>query len=206
MQLIKNNFLNFIVLILVLVILLQRCGGGGNTPPEKPTITRDTVWVHKDSVVYSKPQIIKTIPINIYTDTTLIKYLPDSNYTDLLKQYQVVVYELLNKNVYFDSLKIDSLGYVKVMDTLSKNLIIGRSYKYDLKYPIVKETITVPAKKVNQVYVGGGLFGTQTTPIQNIHLGLLFKSKKDHIVAPSVGVNKNLEIQYGIQSYWKIKL
>lgn len=204
MQLIKNNFLNLIVLILVVVILLQKCGN--NAPSEKPTITRDTVWVHKDSVVYSKPQIIKTIPVNIYTDTTLIKYLPDSNYTDLLKQYQSVVYELLNKNVYLDSLKIDSLGYVKVLDTLSKNLIIGRSYKYDLKYPIVKETITVPAKKVNQVYVGGGLFGTRLTPIQTIHLGLLFKSKKDGVVIPSVGVDKNLEIQYGIQSYWKIKL
>lgn len=204
MQLIKNNFLNLIVLILVVVILLQKCGN--NAPSEKPTITRDTVWVHKDSVVYSKPQIIKTIPVNIYTDTTLIKYLPDSNYTDLLKQYQSVVYELLNKNVYLDSLKIDSLGYVKVLDTLSKNLIIGRSYKYDLKYPIVKETITLPAKKVNQVYVGGGLFGTRLTPIQTIHLGLLFKSKKDGVVIPSVGVDKNLEIQYGIQSYWKIKL
>lgn len=204
MQLIKNNFLNLIVLILVVVILLQKCGN--NAPSEKPAITRDTVWVHKDSVVYSKPQIIKTIPVNIYTDTTLIKYLPDSNYTDLLKQYQSVVYELLNKNVYLDSLKIDSLGYVKVLDTLSKNLIIGRSYKYDLKYPIVKETITLPAKKVNQVYVGGGLFGTRLTPIQTIHLGLLFKSKKDGVVIPSVGVDKNLEIQYGIQSYWKIKL
>lgn len=204
MQLIKNNFLNLIVLILVVVILLQKCGN--NTPSEKPTVTRDTVWVHKDSVVYSKPQIIKTIPINLYHDTTIREYLPDTSYADLLKQYQNVVYQLLNQNIYADSLKIDSVGYVKLIDTVSKNLITGRSYKYDLKYPIVKETITVPAKKVNQVYVGGGLFGTRLTPIQTIHLGLLFKSKKDGVVIPSVGVDKNLEIQYGIQSYWKIKL
>lgn len=205
MQLIKNNFLNLVVLILVTIILLQKCGGNG-TPPEKPTITRDTVWIHKDSTVYSKPQIIKTIPVNIYSDTTLIKYLPDSNYADLLKQYQEVVFELLNRNIYLDSLKIDSIGYVRVEDTVSKNMIAGRSYKYNLKYPIIKETITLPTKKKNQLYIGGGIEASMTPKIDQINAGLMLKTKKDGVVAGLIGINTDGNLRMGIQSFWKIKL
>jgi len=207
-MLLKNNLkiTDLIIIVLLVIIFLQRCGGGHSSTLDIPIIKRDTMWIIKDSTVYSKPQLIKTIPVDVSRDTIIREYLPDTTYEGLLKDYQAVVFELLNKNIYQDSLKIDSIGYVKVVDTVSKNSIVGRSYNYNLKYPIIKETIIQPAKKTNQLYIGGMLFGSPEEPISSVNTGLLFKNKKDQIFGGSVGLNRQGELQYGIQSFWKIKL
>ena len=202
MQTIKNNFLNLIVLILVVILLLQRCSETTNVP--KVSIIRDTTWVVKDSLITSKPQIIKTISI-ASSDTIINHYIPDTNYAKLVIQYQDVVNQLLAKNIQQDSVLIDdTLGYVKILDTVQKNIITGRSILYNVKYPIVKETITIYPKPKNQFYIGGGIQGTPD--INSINAGLLFKNKKDQIFSGTVGINKDGEIQYGISSFWKIKL
>lgn len=205
MKFLKDNFLNLIVIVLVVILFLQRCGDK-NPIGDSPIIKRDTTWIHKDSIVFVKPQLIKTIPIDVHHDSIIREYLPDTSYDELLKQYQAVVFELLNRNIFQDSLKIDSIGYVKVIDTVSKNLIAGRSYNYNLKYPIIKETITLPEKKKNQVYVGGGIEGNQITPLSRVSSGVLLKTKKDHILSATLSTDKDLNLLYGIHSYWKIKL
>jgi len=202
---IKNNFLNLIVLILLGIVLFQTCGGKSE-PPVVPTVKRDTVWIHTDSTVYSKPQVIKTEPYPVPIDRWNTEYLPDTNYTALLKQYETVVKELLAKNISSDSLKIDSIGYVHVTDTVSKNVITGRSYKYSVKYPIITNTITIPEKKKNQLYIGGILQAENPVRITQLSAGLLFKNKKDHIYGAHAGFNTNGQIIYGVHSYWKIRL
>ena len=201
---IKNNFLNLVVLIVLAIVLFQTCG----KPKEviTPTIKRDTVWVHKDSTVYSRPQVVKTEAYGIPIDRWNTEYLPDSNYSKLVVQYEAVVRELLAKNISVDSLKIDSIGYVHVTDTVTKNLITGRSTHYNLKYPIVKETLIVPEKKRNQLYVGGLLQGARSNPVDGISTGALFKTKKDQIYGATAGINSRGQVQYGVQIYWKIKL
>ena len=54
----KISISEIIVLILLIIILLQRCGGNSEHPTG-PQITRDTVWVHKDSTILSKPELVK---------------------------------------------------------------------------------------------------------------------------------------------------
>ena len=204
MNFIKNNFLNLVVLIVLAIVLFQTCG----KPKEvvTPTIKRDTVWVHKDSTVYSRPQVVKTEAYGIPIDRWNTEYLPDSNYSKLVVQYEAVVRELLAKNISVDSVKIDSIGYVHVTDTVTKNLITGRSTHYNLKYPIVKETLIVPEKKRNQLYVGGLLQGARSNPVDGISTGALFKTKKDQIYGATAGINSRGQVQYGVQIYWKIKL
>lgn len=198
MKFIKENFITLIILVLVGIIYLERC----NAPEidTKPTIVRDTIFVEKDSIIYSKPQLIKIIERH---DTAINNYIPDTNYKKLVLQYQQVVNELLAKNVMQDSIKIDSIGYVKITDTLQKNLIIGRSSKVNVKYPIIKETVTLPYEPKNQLYIGGSV---QVGPIGQINGGVLFKNKKDQIFGGSVGINSQGQILYGAHSYWKIKL
>jgi hypothetical protein len=193
-----------VVLIVLAIVLFQTCG----KPKEviTPTIKRDTVWVHKDSTVYSRPQVVKTEAYGIPIDRWNTEYLPDSNYSKLVVQYEAVVRELLAKNISVDSLKIDSIGYVHVTDTVTKNLITGRSTHYNLKYPIVKETLIVPEKKRNQLYVGGLLQGARSNPVDGISTGALFKTKKDQIYGATAGINSRGQVQYGVQIYWKIKL
>jgi hypothetical protein len=191
-----------VILVLLVVLLLQRCGG--KTETTEPKIVRDTIWVHKDSTILSKPQMVGSIPIPI--DRWNTEYLPDTNYTKLLAQYMDVTNKFLASNMHSDSLKIDSIGYVHVKDTVSRNLITSRSYTYNLKYPIIKETITIPEPKKTQVYIGGGFEGDESELVSDVSVGLLLKNKKDQIFGVSVGYSVYSGIQFGISSYWKIKL
>ena len=201
MNFIKNNLLNLVILVLILIIFLEKCTQPA--PSEPPKIVRDTIWVVKDSLITSKPQVIKTITIES-SDTIINHYVPDTNYAKLVVQYQEVVNQLLAKNIMQDSIRIDSNGYVKITDTVQKNLIVGRSTKVDIKYPIIKETITLPAKKVNQLYIGGAF---QTDLVnQQISVGALLKTRKDFLFGGSLSVNTYGDLMYGVNSYWKLKI
>jgi hypothetical protein len=110
--------------------------------------------------------------------------------------------------MYRDSVQIDTFGYIKVVDTLQKNQMVGRSFIKDLKIP--EKTITItntiyPDPK-RQVYIGGGIFGNKDNIAGQVQAGLLLKNKKDQIFGVSTGINANGQVQYGISSYWKIKI
>ena len=195
-----NNILSIAILILAVIIVLQR----SNSSPdiiEKPIVIRDTIWQKKDSVIYTSPKVVQTIPIKIISE----KYLPDPNYDKLVLKYQELVKLHLSKNVQKDSVKIDSIGFVKVTDTVQNNIVQNRKWEYNIKYPIIKETIIEPPKKINQLYIGGGLQGNQYNIINSVNGGLLYKNKKDQIYGLSVGINTNGQVVYGVSSYWKIK-
>ena len=195
-----NNILSIAILILAVIIVLQR----SNSSPdiiEKPIVIRDTIWQKKDSVIYTSPKVVQTIPVKIISE----KYLPDPNYDKLVLQYQELVKLHLAKNIQKDSVQIDSIGFVKVTDTVQNNIVQNRKWEYNLKYPIIKETIIQPPKKVNQLYIGGGLQGNQYNIINSINGGILYKNKKDQLYGLSVGINTNGQVVYGVSSYWKIK-
>ena len=195
-----NNILSIAILILAVIIVLQR----SNSSPdiiEKPIVIRDTVWQKKDSLIYTSPKVVQTIPLKIISE----KYLPDPNYDKLVLQYQELVKLHLSKNVQKDSVKIDSIGFVKVTDTVQNNIVQNRKWEYNIKYPIIKETIIEPPKKINQLYIGGGLQGNQYNIINSINGGILYKNKKDQLYGLSIGVNTNGQVVYGLSSYWKIK-
>ena len=194
-----NNILSVAILILAIIIVFQR-----KSAPEiieKSTTVRDTIWQNKEKVVYTSPKVVQTIPVKVISE----KYLPDPNYNKLILQYQELVKLHLVKNIQKDSVKIDSIGFVKVIDTVQNNIVQNRKWEYNLKYPIIKETIIQPPKKTNQLYIGGGLQGNQYNIINSINGGLLYKNKKDQIYGLSVGINTNGQMVYGVSSYWKIK-
>lgn len=201
MEFIKKNLLSLTTLTLLLIVVLQECTQP--VPSEGPKIVRDTMWVVKDSLIISKPQVTKTIQIESH-DTIINHYIPDTNYKKLVVQYQEVVNQLLAKNIMQDSIRIDTNGYVKITDTVQKNLVIGRSAEVNIKYPIIKETITLPAKKVNQVYVGGVF----QTGVNNSQIGAsaLLKTRNDFLFGGSLSINTYGDLQYGVNAFWKIKL
>ena len=89
-----NNILSIAILILAVIIILQRINSSPDIV-EKPIVIRDTIWQKKDSVIYTSPKVVQTIPIKIISE----KYLPDPNYDKLLLQYQELVKLHLSKNV-----------------------------------------------------------------------------------------------------------
>ena len=198
----QKNFMSLVTLALVLVVLLQRCEAP--KPSEGVTIIRDTTWIVKDCTINSKPQLIKTIPVDVHHDTVINHYIPDTNYSRLLAQYQEVVNKFLSTNLYSDSVRIDTIGYVKVTDTISQNQLLKRGYRINVKYPIITETIIKPAPKVNQLYVGGGIEGNKTNLVNQINAGLLFKNKKDQIFGVHGAIGASGQPQVGVSSFWKI--
>lgn len=192
-------------MLLLSLVIIERCSQRIQ-PPAKPIIVRDTVWVDHIGTVISAPQLIKSIPYPVDRFIKEIQYIPDTNYRKLLIQYQNLLGLYLTKNIQKDSLKIDSIGYVSVTDTVTKNLISNRKFSYNLTYPTITNTITLPAKPRNQLYIGGALEGNPTSMINQINAGLLWKNKKDQIFGGYVGIDKDAMFQYGVQSYWKINL
>jgi hypothetical protein len=206
-KLIGKHFFSIIIVILLVIIFLQRCDDGrkkvslnGNT---KDTTVLVINHLFKDTTK-SKPVFIKgqrdtLLEYNVY-------YLPSKNYDSLYAQYNTLKEAFLSKNIYADSLQIDTFGYIKVVDTLQKNQIVGRSFIKDLKIPEKTITITIHPEPKRQLYIGGGIFGNQNNIVGQVQAGILLKNKKDQIFGLSTGITANGQIQYGISSYWKIKL
>lgn len=196
---VKKYFLYILVVLLLAIILLQRCSKPV-IPVDKPIVKRDTVWVVTKNTVVTQPTVVKTIPGVPGTN-----YVPDPEYKKLVLQYQDLVKKYIAKNIHKDSIKIDSIGYVNIEDTVSHNLIKGRKTSYNLKYPIITNTITLPPIRKNQLYYGGGV---EYKPMvgEEINLGLLLKTKSDQIYSIYGGVDSKGNYQVGVQSYWKIKL
>lgn len=201
MKFIKTYFLHLIIGLLVILLLVSRC----NKPkPDvvEPIIKRDTVWLTHVDTVYTKPKIVYSKPDTIYEP----KWLPNPNYDKLLQQYKDLMTLYFTTNTLKDTLKLDSLGHVYVTDWVWKNKIESRKFTYNIKVPVVKETITNPVKPRNQLYIGGAIQGSITNPVNQINAGILLKNRKDQIFGAYTGMNMDGQLQLGLQSYWKIHI
>jgi hypothetical protein len=200
----KISISEILIIVLLIVILLQRCGRNPENPTG-PQITRDTVWVHTDSTITKQPQCIKTITVPIEQWNT--EYLPDtSSMAILIKQYTELANKFLAINIHQDSIRIDTIGTVRITDTVTNNLIKSRKTTYSFKIPIITNTITIPEPKKTQWFAGGFVQGEKGNLIDEIGAGLLIKNKKDQIFGGHVGLSTSGAIQIGLSSYWKIKI
>jgi hypothetical protein len=197
----------FIIGVLIVFVLLQNrgCVGGGEKPTSDTLIVHDTTWVQKDSLIYAKPLPAKVIYDSLYLEGKT-EYLPDTNYTALKMQFDNLVKLYTALAVYADSVKLDTIGYVVVTDSIRENRIIGRTWKYDYKIPYVTTTTTITNTKGSktQLYVGGGINTTQTLGLNSAEAGVILKTKSDKLYGLKAGSDINGNISYGFQTYWKI--
>jgi hypothetical protein len=203
----KISLSEILVIILLVIILLQRCGGGKKETPEAPKIVRDTVWVTNTGTTITKPTVTTTVPYTVTVDHWNTQYLPDtSSMSKLVKQYEELVRKFLATNIQKDSVKIDSIGHVYITDSVTSNVVKNRLVTWNLKYPVITTTITIPEPKRVQWYVGGTVQGEQGSLISQINANLLIKNKKDQMFGGYVGLNRSGAMQIGISTYWKIKI
>ena len=202
-----NKVYLFIIGVLVVFVLLQNkgCVGGGDRSTSDTLVVHDTTWSVHDSLIYSKP-----LPAKIIHDSLFIEgkteYLADTNYAALKVQFDNLVKMYTALAIYVDSVKLDTLGYVSVTDSVRENKLIGRAWKYNYKVPFVTKTVTITnqAPSKTQLYVGGGINTTQTLGLHSAEAGLILKTKKDKIYGLKAGSDINGNISYGFQTYWKI--
>jgi hypothetical protein len=196
-----NKILGAIIVILLMVLSFGKTGCNPSYIKDDTIVIRDTTWQTHDSLIIKKLKIKEVIH-----DTLPAEYIADTNYPKLKAQYEALVSAFLVKNIYADTVKLDTLGYVAVADTVYKNEIHSRSYKYNYKIPTVTVTNTItkyaPAK--GALFMGGGITGNKNG-VELLQGGFLYKSKKDKVFGLNFGINGNSQIVYGLHSYWKIK-
>jgi hypothetical protein len=192
-----------VIAALVIIILLQRsCTNNSKyLPTSKDKIVYDTIW---RSVVKTETKKISFIK----HDTSYVKgdtiFVADLNYDNLKLQFNNLAKNYGARNIYRDSILLDTLGYITVLDTIQYNKVSSRTYIQNYKLPTV--TGYVQAEQRRQLYIGGGISIDKGLGLANLQAGLLYKNKKDQIFGLQTGVSQDLKPYVGFSSYWKIKL
>jgi hypothetical protein len=212
MNIIYKNFRNILIVLLIAAVVLMRVFqptpvdlkeyikiGGKEYELLSKKVDTVLVPVH-DTIPEYVPKYIKGkteyIPVPANVDTLAI-----------LKDYYT-------KYSYNDTVKVNTYGSGIISDEVTQNKIVNRSIIWDLKIPIVKETITVKELPKNQIYIGGGVGLDKVNLFNQVSAGFLLKTKSDKIYGVSVGIsNTNInslqpEITPFIEGslYWKIRL
>lgn len=205
----NNKYKNYVIIALVgvvmLVLLFRKCGGNGGGKSVKV----DTFY--KKEIVYQTSYIPKLDTVFLPTkqrflwdtmwaerlvlDTSHIEYgsyVDTCNYTEF---YSTRVYKDTIRNQY---------GYVAIKDTISQNQLKGRSAKSDFNIPVITRTITLTQPKRNQLYFGAGMFGSETDLLKGYEAGMLFKTRKDRILALSYNQTWNGDHFYKAGLYFKL--
>jgi hypothetical protein len=200
---IKSNFSIIIIIILLIIIFLQRACTSPNENGKEiiryknkkyEVIKRETdtqivtvpysIYIPGESIYVQKP-IYVPVPANVDTN-------------NILKDY-------FAKYVYKDTLDLDSLGYVILTDTISKNKIDGRIWDSKInKYTVTNEIVLKELPRT-QLYVGGSV-GTELN--NNLYAGadIALKTKKDQLYRINAGITSNLNPYVNVGMYWKISL
>ncbi|NBW33777.1 MAG: hypothetical protein EBR30_01830 [Cytophagia bacterium] len=197
-----NKLLSVIIIVLIGFLAFKGNGCSGDVPKADTLVVHDTSWQVHDSLIVKKMKVTETIH-----DTIPPEYVADTNYPKLKAQYEELAKAFLAKNIYADTLKLDTLGYIAVADTVQKNELLNRAYSYQYKIPTITNTVTITKEtpKKNQFYIGGGIDANKTLGIVGVNGGVILKNKKDQIYGLKVATDINGSLSYGFQTYWKIK-
>ena len=208
------NFKNIAIAVLIIFVLLEWFNPGGVMPGKKVFIAGKAYEVIKhdiDTIDIVKTKVVTKKGEDIYHETIVEKEVIIPAVIDtmaLLKDYY-------SKVLYKDVLVLpDSLGTVAVIDTISQNKILGRTFNANVKQRTIKETTIVKELPKTKVFYGleGGF--NKADFVSSVGAGVLINTKKDKIYQLGLGVTNQTTdgtnggftpyVRGGV--YWKIKL
>ena len=205
------NFKNIVIAALIIFVLLEWFNPGGVMPGKKVFIAGKAYEVIKhdiDTIDIVKTKVVTKKGEDIYHETIKEVIIPT------IVDTQALLHDYFAKNIYKDTLQLpDSLGTIAMIDTITQNKILSRTFNASVKQRTIKETMIVKELPKTQVYYGltGGF--NKADVVSNIGAGLLIKTKKDKIYNLGIGVanrvtdgtNGTLSPYIGAGVYWKIK-
>jgi hypothetical protein len=133
---------NIVIAILVIIVFLFIKDKSSYIGQPSVIIDTDTVYQQKTFTKFIKG---KSIPFVVLDTTYLIDEVHDT--ITIFKDYNQV-------KVYSDTIRIDSLGYAYIQDTISQNKIQGRSFKAEISEKTIYVTKTITPKPKKEVYLG----------------------------------------------------
>jgi len=204
MNFLAKNFLNLLVLAVIAFMLMRECNTSKQSLQRKPdtVVVVDTTYITKTNTKIKK--VLITSIDSSYDITKDERFIPDTSYETLKAQFTKLSRDYTARNIYKDTLVLDSIGFVHIADSVQFNTLLNRKYTYSYKLPIVTKTTTITnyAKPVRQLYAGVGI---NSLGVSSINAGVMYKSRRDQLYGLTLGVN-NDQLVYGVQTYFKIKL
>lgn len=197
----STKLLSIIIAALLVIIFLQRMFPPAGDPVEHVTIKTDTTYKEITNTVTKKVRLVMHDTTYIPTDT---QYVVDTNCEITKARFLKLVKSHVTRNIYADTLTIDSIGKVYVWDTVQFNRIEHRKLTYNYKLPTVTVTKTITLPPRNQLYAGFGLTALYPGTIHSANVGMILKTCKDQIYGAQVGMTLDGYVTYGLSSYWKI--
>ena len=134
---IKNLVIVILLVIIALFIFSEPVYKGATI-----NIVHDTVYQQKTFTKYRKGD---SIPFVVLDTTYLIDQIHDT--IKIISDYSRVY-------SYSDTIRIDTLGYAYIQDTISQNKIQGRSFKAEINEKTIYVTKTIIPKPKKEVYLG----------------------------------------------------
>lgn len=185
-----KNIQTLLVVVLVVILFFQR--NCSSTPPLEPEVITEVITRWDTLKVATKeyvPKYIKKTIVEIDTFQVPIDTI------SILKDYYA-------KYFYTDTIKVDSLGFIVINDTVTRNLISKRNVQSNIFIPTTTINNTIYLYK--RELFGGVSVGSTPTAIQNLNGELLFVNKKRQAYGFGLGINNNFQPIYTARLYWKI--
>jgi hypothetical protein len=178
---------NIVIAILVIIVFLFIKDKSSYIGEPSVVIDTDTVYQQKTFTKFTKG---KSIPFVVLDTTYLIDEVHDT--ITIVKDYNQV-------KVYSDTMRIDSLGYAYIQDTISQNKIQGRGFSANFNLPTITITKVITPKPKSEFYLGvlGDLRAFDNKV--GLGLGLGFKTAKNGLFTINATTN-----QYSLGYYKKL--
>ena len=185
-----KNIQTLLVVVLAALLLYQK--GCSSTPPVEPEVITEVVTRWDTLKVFTKeyvPKYIRKTVVEIDTFQVPIDTI------SILKDYYA-------KYFYIDTIRVDSLGFIVINDTVTRNLISKRDVQSNIFIPTTTINNTIYLYK--RELFGGISVGSTPSAIQNLNGELLFVNKKRQAYGFGLGLNNNFDPIYTVRLYWKI--
>ena len=178
---------NIVIAILVIIVFLFIKDKSEYIGQPSVIIDTDTVYQQKTFTKFIKG---KSIPFVVLDTIYNIDEVHDT--ITIVKDYNQV-------KVYSDTMRIDSLGYAYIQDTISQNKIQGRGFSANFNLPTITITKVITPKPKKEVYLGviGDLRAFDNKV--GLGLGLGYKTAKNGLFTINATTN-----QYSLGYYKKL--
>lgn len=166
-----------IVIVLLMAVLIFFIFDDATYTKTDPIVISDTVYQEKTFTKYIKG---KSIPFVVLDTTYLIEEVHDT--ITIISDYSRVY-------SYSDTIRIDSLGYAYIQDTISQNKIQGRGFSASFNLPTITVTKLIEPKRKNELYLG--FIGDLRHDNKQIGIGgsIAFKTAKNTLFVANATMN-----------------
>ena len=206
------NLKNIAIALLIVIVVFQQCGGNKKGTGEIVKVDGKKYELIKheiDTFEVVKTKVVTKKGEDIYHETIKEVIIP------AIVDTQALLQDYFAKNIYKDTLQLpDSLGIVSLIDTITQNKILGRTFNASVKQRVIKETTIVKELPKTKLFYGfeGGF--NKADVVSHLGFGVLVNTKKDKMFHLGLGVaNRTTDGTSGTLApyigggvYWKLKL